>query len=117
MDGYRRFQSPRKRGEKPPGGQKGHKGQTLEMVENPDTIEVHSVRVCDRCGASLENENPVKVERRQVHDAEFKIIVTEHRAEHKMCPHCGRVSRAEFPSAVQFSVQYGQNLKALMVYL
>jgi transposase len=117
MDGYRRPQSPRKRGEKPPGGQKGHKGQTLEMVKNPDKIEVYSVQECQGCGASLEGENPVKVERRQVHDTEFRIEVTEHRAEHKQCPHCGRVNRAEFPSDVQFPVQYGQHLKALMVYL
>ena len=80
-DGYQRPQSPRKRGEKPPGGQKGHKGQTLEIVENPDKIEVHSVQICQGCGASLEDEKPVKVERRQVHDTEFKVIVTEHRVE------------------------------------
>ena len=117
MDGFRRVQSPRKKGERLPGGQKGHKGQTLEMVENPDEIEVYTVQECHGCGASLVAENPVKVERRQVHDAEFRIRVTEHRAEHKRCPHCGRVNRAEFPSGVQFPVQYGQNLKALMVYL
>jgi transposase len=117
LDGFRRVQSPRKKGERPPGGQNGHKGQTLEMVENPDEIEVHTVQVCHGCGASLVDENPVKVERRQVHDVEFKILVTEHRAEHKRCPHCGRVNRAEFPSGVQFPVQYGRNLKALMVYL
>jgi len=117
MDGFRRVQSPRKKGEKPPGGQSGHKGQTLEMVENPDEIEVHLVQVCHGCGASLMDENPVKVERRQVHDTEFRIQVTEHRAEHKQCPHCGRMNRADFPSGVQFPVQYGQNLKALMVYL
>lgn len=116
-DGYRRPRSPRKKGEKPPGGQKGHKGQTLEMVEAPDEIEVHSVQVCEGCRTSLEDENPVKVERRQVHDTEFRIIVTEHRAEHKQCPHGGRVNRAGFPSDVQFPVQYGRNLKALMVYL
>jgi len=116
-DGYRRPQSPRKKGEKPPGGQKGHKGQTLELIDTPDKIEVHSVLACKGCGASLEAEKPVKVERRQVHDAEFKIIVTEHRAEHKHCPHCGQVNRAEFPLDVQFPVQYGRNLKALMVYL
>lgn len=116
-DGYRRPQSPRKKGEKPPGGQKGHKGQTLELIDTPDKIEVHSVLACKGCGASLEDEKPVKVARRQVHDAEFKIIVTEHRAEHKHCPHCGQVNRAEFPLDVQFPVQYGRNLKALMVYL
>ncbi len=117
MDGFRRVQSPRKKGERSPGGQSGHKGQTLEMVENPDEIELHSVQECQGCGASLVDENPVKIERRQVHDAEFRIQVTEHRAEHKRCPHCGQVTRAGFPSDVQFRVQYGQNLKALMVYL
>lgn len=117
MDGFRRVQSPRKKGEKPLGGQKGHKGQTLEMVENPDEIEFHPVLVCQGCGTSLVDENPVKIERRQVHDTEFRIQVTEHRAEHKRCPECGQMTRGDFPSDVQFPVQYGQNLKALMVYL
>jgi transposase len=52
-----------------------------------------------------------------VHDAEFRIIVTEHQAEYKQCPHCDRVNGAEFPSDLQFPVQYGRNLKPLMVYL
>jgi transposase len=117
MDRFRRVQSPRKRGERPPGGQPGLKGQTLERVENPDEIEVHLVQVCQGCGASLVAENPVKIERRLVHDTEFRIRVTGHQAEHKRCPHCRRMNRGEFPSYVPFPVQYGQNLKALMVYL
>ena len=117
MDGFRRVKSPRKKGERPPGGQPGHKGQTLEMVENPDEIEVHPVLVCQGCRTSLVDEKPVKIERRQVHDTEFRIRVTEHRAEHKRCPKCGLMNRGEFPSDVQFPVQYGRNLKALMVYL
>lgn len=117
MDGFRRVQSPRKKGEKTPGGQTGHKGQTLEWVETPDQIEVHSVLVCEGCGTLLEQAEPFKVERRQVHDAEFKIIVTEHQAEHKQCPHCGQINRGHFPDDVQYPIQYGRNLKALMVYL
>ena len=31
MDGFRRPQTPRKKGERPPGGQKGHKGHTLSL--------------------------------------------------------------------------------------
>jgi len=117
MDGYRRPQSPRKKGEKPAGGQKGHKGQTLEWVETPDQIEVHSVSVCEGCGASLENVGPIKVECRQVKDVEIKVLVTEHRAEQKQCPHCGQINLGQFPDDVQYPVQYGRNLKALMVYL
>ena len=117
MDGFRRVKSPRKTGERPPGGQKGHKGQTLEIVDNPDEIEVYPVQVCQGCGASLVAEQAVKIERRQVHDDEVRIQVTEHHAEHERCPHCGRMNRADFPSDVQFPVRYGQNLKALMVYL
>lgn len=117
-DGFRRPKSERKKGEKPPGGQKGHKGHTLDWRENPDQVKVHSVCECEGCGKSLEHIDPIKVERRQVHDIPpLKIIVIEHQTEHKQCPDCGRYNRAEFPSEVQYSVQYGWNLKALMVYL
>ena len=117
MDGFRRPKSPRVKGERPAGGQAGHKGQTLGWVGTPDQIEKHPVLFCEGCGKILENVKPVKVERRQVHDAEFKIVVTEHHAEHKLCSHCGRINRGEFPSDVQHPVQYGRNLKAFMVYL
>jgi len=118
MDGYRRPPDQRKKGERPPGGQKGHKGQTLDWVETPDQVKVHRISECEGCGASLELVEPIKVDRRQVHDIPpLKVTVIEHRAEHKTCPHCGQYNRAKFPSDVQFPVQYGQNLKALMVYL
>ena len=79
---------------------------------------VHTVSVCGDCGASLEQVEPSKVERRQVHDIPpLKVLVTEYQAEQKTCPRCGRQNRAAFPPEVTYPVQYGQNLKALMVYL
>jgi transposase len=117
-DGFRRPKSQRKKGENPPGGQKGHKGQTLDWVDTPDKVTVHPVSACEECGASLEYVEPIKVELRQVHDIPpLTVTVIEHPGEHKCCPHCGRYNRAQFPSGVQYPVQYGQNLKALMVYL
>jgi transposase len=117
-DGFRRPKSQRKKGERPPGGQKGHTGQTLDWVETPDQVEVHSVSLCEACGASLEHIEPIKVEQRQVHDIPpMTIIVTEHRVEHKQCPHCGQDRCGKFPPDVKYPVQYGLNLKALMVYL
>ena len=61
-DIYKRPQSPRKKGERSPGGQKGHKGHTLTKVDVPDEIIVHTVPICEGCGASLESENPINVE-------------------------------------------------------
>jgi len=110
--------SQRKKGERPVGGQKGHKGHTLELVDNPDETVVHKVEVCKECGASLEDVRVTGIERRQVHELPpIKIIVTEHRAEHKQCPHCRCHNKAEFPEDVQYSVQYGRYLKSVMVYL
>jgi transposase len=117
-DIYKRPQSQRKKGERSAGGQKGHEGRTLDWVKIPDQVKVHSISECEGCGASLEVTESVKIERRQVHDIQpLTITVTEHHVEHKLCPHCGRCNHAEFPSDVQYPIQYGRNLKALMVYL
>jgi len=32
-----------------PGGQKGHKGHNLKMVDSPDSIRVHRVSTCNGC--------------------------------------------------------------------
>ena len=117
LDGFRRPQTPRKKGERSPGGQKGHKGHTLQSVAVPDAIVVHAVSVCPTCGTSLAAVAPIAVERRQVHDVPpLRIIVTEHRAEHKRCPHCGCSHRAAFPAEASHPVQYGTNLKAFLAY-
>jgi transposase len=87
------------------------------MVEAPDETIIHTVPYCEDCGAPLENVEQIKVERRQVHDTPpLKILVTGHQAEHNQCPHRGRYNRAEFPVDVQYPVQYGRYLKAVMVY-
>ncbi|MDO9324668.1 MAG: IS66 family transposase, partial [Methanoregula sp.] len=108
----------RKKGERPVGGQKGHPGHTLEMVDNPEKTVLCNATKCAGCGASLEDVPVIDVERRQVSDIPpLKIVVTEYQAEHKQCPHCGCENRGKFPDDVQYPVQYGQTVKILMVYL
>jgi transposase/cell division protein FtsB len=110
--------SQRKKGERPVGGQIGHPGHTLEPVKNPDKQVPHKVKICEECGASLEDVPIIDLERRQVFDIPpQKIVVTEHQAEHKQCPQCGCHNRGKFPSGVEYPVQYGQEIKVLMVYL
>ena len=107
----------RTRSGRPTGGQPGHAGQTLRMVEKPDSVVSHPVDKCAECGSSLTEQAPDRVERRQVFDLpEPKLEVTEHQAEVKTCS-CGCVNRAPFPVAVTAPVQYGVRVKSVAVYL
>ena len=119
-DGFKnlRTKSLRSKSNKSNGGQLGHKGKTLERVENPDHINVHSVKQCNKCDKSFETNDVISYQKRQVFDIPIlKMEVTEHRAEIKICSCCGAKNVAEFPSNVSSSVQYGNNIKSMMVYL
>jgi transposase len=117
-DSFRKIRSQRKPSGKPVGGQKGHKGHTLEMAENPDHVIVHPVTNCESCGRSLHDKEAAGYERRQVFDLPpIKVEVFEHRAERKICPNCGCLSKATFPEEVAHSVQYGTRLKSVATYL
>jgi len=108
----------RKKSGRNAGGQKGHQGSTLRMVDQPDKEIVHPVDRCEDCGLSLVDEAVIDYERRQVFDIPpLKIEVTEHQAEIKICPCCGEVIKACFPVGVDQPVQYGNRIRALSVYL
>jgi transposase len=109
----------RPRGERKPGGQKGHPGRTLKMAEHPDHTVVHRVDRCERCRASLADQEPERVEKRQVFDLPppAPIESTEHQAEVKACPTCGHVNKAAFPEGLRAPAQYGPRIKAMAVYL
>ena len=115
----RRNTSLRQKSGKKPGGQAGHVGQTLEMRENPDEIEVHRPSHCEHCQRPFaENQRRVAVDRRQVHDLPpVRLIVQEHQAESLLCAVCGKLSRGEFPEDVTAPVQYGAGVQQLAVYL
>jgi transposase len=100
------------------GGQQGHNGQTLQQVEHPDHKIVHRVAGNCACGFSLTDIEATAYEARQVFDLPpIKIEVTEHRAEIKACPQCGKQYQAHFPDHVTKTVQYGNRVKAFSVYL
>jgi len=103
--------------ERPTGGQPGHPGHTLRMVEKPDRTVRHVVERCAHCGRALGQQAPDCVERRQVFDLPApKLEVTEHQAEVKTCS-CGCVNRAAFPPEAAAPVQYGPRVKSVGTYL
>ena len=69
--------SRRQKSDKKPGGQEGHLGTTLEMVDNPDEVIEHSLSYCEECGCTLESIEVEAYERRQIFDIPpVTLIVT-----------------------------------------
>src|SRR6266700_6642393 len=118
-DGLARLpRSSRRPSGKRPGGQAGHAGHTLAMVEPPDTVVRHRPKVCSQCCADLSTVPGSVAERRQVLDVpEIRLLAHEHQIEAICCPTCHTTSLGRFPASVSAPVQYGPHLQALAVYL
>jgi len=114
-----RTRSLRERSGKPPGGQKGHKGETLRQVDAPSHTVEHYPEACPACGSALSGAMSTGYGARQVFDLPEPrpLTVTEHRAHTCRCGHCGRLTRANFPDEVTAPVQYGPRIAAVVVYL
>ncbi len=113
-----RTRSLRKKSGRRSGGQKGHKGHTLKMVEQPDHTRVYEASTCPGCVTDLQSVEPSGHEKRQVFDVPpVQIEVTEHQVEIKVCPTCGEQVKASFPPDVTQPVQYGPRIKAQAAYL
>ncbi len=93
--------SRRKKGERKAGGQKGHPGNTLERVTNPDHVQEHQVHQCEQCQTDLRDVEAERVVKRRVFDLPpVQLEVTEHQAEDKVCPGCGAAVEGDCPPHV-----------------
>lgn len=104
----------RKNGNNNPGGQKGHAGNHLELVDDPDHVE--SLQV-DR--ATLPTDGTfqcIGYEHRQVFDIRISRVVTEYRAE-ILEDERGRRVVARFPDHVKVKTQYASGVKIHSVYM
>ena len=109
---------PRQIGEKPTGGQKGHKGVTRMMVENPDVVEaLYPIADVCECGCTLDKESAqIKERRQQIEIPQPITITTEYRKMEVRCQ-CGLVHAGEFPLNVTRNVSFGARLKSYCVGL
>ena len=118
-DKRRRTSSLREKSGRKPGGQKGHKGETLRQVAEPDTTADYFPEACRHCGLALTPAMAIGYGARQVFDLPEPrpLVVTEHRAHRCRCGRCGGQTRASFPKGVTAPVQYGARTTAMVVYL
>src|SRR3974377_916009 len=74
-----RTRSSRESSGKKPGGQKGHKGETLRQVAEPDSIVDHFPSSCEACGAAVTSAMSAGHSARQVFDVPEPrpLVVTE----------------------------------------
>jgi transposase len=99
------------------GGQKGHIGNTLRMIDNPDEFIIHEPTVCT-CGENLAGIAKRIEQKRQLFDLPIiRFHVVEHQITSCDCPKCGKLMVSEFPQNITAPVQYGNRTKAFSVLL
>ena len=114
-----RVRSLREPSDKPSGGQKGHKGDTLRQVAVPDRTVDHYPPSCATCGLTVSPTMSTGHSVRQVFDLPepASLVITEHRAHDCRCSGCGARTRAWFPDGINAPVQYGPRIAAFVTYL
>ena len=117
-DGYKRKPARLSKGKKKEqGGQWGHQGDTLKLVEEVDDISQLEPTTCT-CGYDLREHPKELIERRQVFELPSpKLQVIEYQQLGCMCPRCGLKQQGEFPAQVKARVQYGIGVKTMVVLL
>lgn len=109
-------QSLRKGSGRKPGGQPGHKGNTLKMTADPDHIVDLRPNYCRDCGSPLARAaSTVERSRQTVDIPPVKAVWTEYRAHGVQCG-CGCTTVADFPEGVDSPVGYGSNIEGLIGY-
>src|ERR687897_3886798 len=104
-----RTRSLRERSGKPSGGQKGHKGETLRQVADPNVTIDHYPETCGTCGLALTAAMATRCSARQVFDLPEPqpLIVTEHRAYRCRCGRCGGGNPGPFSPGGPGPGEYG----------
>lgn len=111
----------RQKSGKKPGGQQGHEGANLATTAEPDEVKKHLPDSCKGCPniSKCIDKLACVTEKRHVIDAVVTVHVTEHQKfTFTECPfHVGQILQGKFPSDISATVQYGENLNALVVAL
>jgi transposase len=117
----RKHNNSRKPSGKKPGGQLGHKGVTLQPVDNPDETVDRIPTDCENCGASLDNQTavPQLLSVTQVKDIPpIEPTITEYHQFARTCV-CGHTTIATLPAGItpnDGGIQIGPNASSFLTY-
>lgn len=113
----KRNQSLRGNSHRKTGGQKGHRGSTLEMSTTPDQIKELMPGYCNICGNDLGDTVACLLSKRQVVELPpIKPIIIEYQGYARKCT-CGHLQKGEYPPQVTNHIQYGPGVEASVAYL
>lgn len=113
-DGFKKvIHNCREKTDRKVGGQKNHKGTTLNKKEPTEVID-KKIEKCE-CGGIVENKP--QYESKQVVDIEIKVKVIEERIYEGKCKKCGKIHKSKFSKEFKNPAQYGNTLKALVSML
>ena len=119
-DGYKKPQpkSLRKSSGKKAGGQKGHEGSGLKLMNEPNNYVIHEPSECNQCPkkASCKAQKLVNATRYEL-DINIETMTTAHQTVMVYCPQSTKVLSSCFPEHIKGTMQYGVNIEALAVSL
>lgn len=114
----RRTKSLRKPSGKKPGGQPGHKGNTLDMRDDVDAVIEKAAERCAECGESLAGcETELDYITQIISLPKLKPLITEVRHYVTICRKCGKRVKSHSERRRSNAVVYDASVKGLVVYL
>ena len=107
----------RKKSGKKIGGQKGHKKHKLERFKDEDVTEVEYIEMdrCPNCNHELIDTN--ETIDKDVLDYELVVVKKRIKFKEYKCPCCGKKVHSKIPNELKEDVQYGPNVKSLVLSL
>lgn len=119
-DGYSKKPAPkslRKASGKKPGGQPGHKGSSMKIMQKPDQIVQHYPASCQGCPHTGNCKARVCESRYEI-DLIIKRNVTLHQQMECCCPlRSSQPIKGAFPKGITGTKQYGNNITAFITAL
>ena len=107
----------RKKSGKNIGGQKGHKKHKLERFKDEEITEVEYIEMdrCPNCNHELIDTN--ETIDKDVLDYELVVVKKRIKFKEYKCPCCGKKVHSKIPNELKEDVQYGPNVKSLILSL